>query len=112
MPRKTIRLGLSNPFTPEPGARFLSFLAYPNPENGGMAAAFFLAICRFAIMAMWERDRAWANSPQAIKPGIILMGDTVRRKALRSVRHNSAIGSKLPPFSQYPTSLHNFKDAS
>jgi hypothetical protein len=52
MPRETIHLGLSNPFTPEPGARFLSFLAYPKPEEGGMRAVFFLSICRFAITAM------------------------------------------------------------
>jgi hypothetical protein len=83
MPRETIRLGLSTPFTPEPGARFLSFLAYPNPENAMMRPVFFLAICRFAITAMCEKDRDWANSPQAIKPGIILMGDTLRRKVLR-----------------------------
>jgi hypothetical protein len=82
MPRETIHLGLSNPFTPEPGARFLSFLAYPKPEEGGMRAVFFLSICRFAITAMCEKDRDWANSLQAIKPGIILMGDTLRRKAL------------------------------
>ena len=47
-----------------------------------MRAVFFLSICRFAITAMCEKDRDWANSLQAIKPGIILMGDTLRRKAL------------------------------
>ena len=42
MPRETIRLGLSTPFTPEPGATFLSFLAYPNSENAMMRAVFLL----------------------------------------------------------------------
>jgi hypothetical protein len=83
MPRETIRLGLSTPFTPEPGARFLSFLAYPDSKNAMMRAEFCLAIYRFAVMAMCERDRGWANSLQAIKPAIVLMGDTNRRKALR-----------------------------
>jgi hypothetical protein len=83
MPRETIRLGLPTPFTPEPGATFLSFLAYPNSKHAMMRAKFSLAICRFAVMAMCEKDRDWANSPQSIKPGIDLMGDTDRRKALR-----------------------------
>jgi hypothetical protein len=83
MPRETIRLGLSNPFTPEPGATFLSFLAYPNPENATTRAEFWLAVCRFAVTARCETDRDWANSPQAIRPAIILMSDTDRRKALR-----------------------------
>jgi hypothetical protein len=83
MPREIIRLGLSTPFTPEPGAKFLSFLAYPNSKNAMMRAEFFWAICRFAIAAMCEKDRDWGNSPQAIKPAISLMSDTYRRKALR-----------------------------
>jgi hypothetical protein len=83
MPRETIRLGLSMPFTSEPGATLLSFLAYPNSKNAMMRAEFWLAICRFAVTAMCENDRDWANSPQAIRPIISLMGDTDRRKALR-----------------------------
>ena len=83
MPRETIRLGLSMPFTPEPAATLLSFLAYPNSKNAMMRAELWLAICRFAVTAMCENDRDWANSPQAIRPIISLMGDTDRRKALR-----------------------------
>jgi hypothetical protein len=83
MPRETVTLGLSTPFTAEPGARFLSFIAYPNSKDAKARGAFFLAICRFAVTALCEKDRKWANSPQAIKPAIILMGDTERRKALR-----------------------------
>jgi hypothetical protein len=83
MPRETIRLGLSTPFTPEPGAMFLSFLAYPSSKDAMMRAEFCLAICRFAITAMCKKDRDWASSPQAIKPAIVLMSDTHRRKALR-----------------------------
>jgi hypothetical protein len=48
-----------------------------------MRSEFCAAICRFAVAAMCEKDRNWANSPQAIKPAIILMGDTDRRKALK-----------------------------
>jgi hypothetical protein len=83
MPRETIRLGLSTPFTPEPGATFLSFLAYPNSKDAMMRAGFWLAICRFAVSAMSEKDRDWGNSPQAIRPVIVLGSDTDRRKALR-----------------------------
>jgi hypothetical protein len=83
MPRETIRLGLSTPFTPEPGAIFLSFIAYPNSKDATKRARFCLAICRFAVMAMCKKDRDWASSPQAIKPDIILISDTDRRKALR-----------------------------
>ena len=102
MPRETIRLGLSTPFTPEPGATFLSFLAYPNSKNAMMRAEFSLAICRFAVTAMCEEDRDWANSPQSIKPGIVLMGDTDRHKALRlgstqlGYRFKAAIFFALP----------------
>jgi hypothetical protein len=83
MPRETIRLGLSTPFTSEPGATLLSFLAYPNSKNATMRAEFCLAICRFAVTAMCEKDRDWANSPQVIRPAFTLMGDTDWRKALR-----------------------------
>jgi hypothetical protein len=83
MPLETIHLGLSTPFNPEPGATFLSFLAYPNSKNTLMRVKFCLAICRFAVTVMCEKDREWANSPQAIKPAIVLMSDEDGRKTLR-----------------------------
>jgi hypothetical protein len=105
MPRETIRLGLSNPFTPEPGAMFLSFLAYPDFKNAEVRAEFCLAICRFAVTAMCDKDRNWANSPQAIKPAIGLITDTDRRKALRlgstqlSYRFKAAVFFAMPHLS-------------
>ena len=83
MPRETIQLGLSTPFSPEPGATFLSFLAHPNSKHAIMRAEFCLAICRYAVTAMCEKDRDWANSPQPIKSVISLIGDKDRRKALK-----------------------------
>ena len=35
MPRETIHLGLSNPFTPEPGAQYCRFLLTRNLRKGG-----------------------------------------------------------------------------
>jgi hypothetical protein len=82
MPRETIRLGLSTPFAPEPGAKLLSFLAYPNPRDAMTRTEFCWSICRFAVNAMCERDRDWANRPQSIKPAVVLMFDKYRRKTL------------------------------
>jgi hypothetical protein len=83
MPRETFQLGLSTPFSPEPAAKFLSILAYPNSEDFMMRAKFCAAICRFAITAMCKDDRDWGNRPQGIRPAIILMSDADWHKALK-----------------------------
>ena len=83
MARETIRLDLSNPFTPEPGAKLLSALAYPNSNHAVMRVQFCLAICWFAVTARCAKDRNWAGSPRSIRPAFILMSDADRRKALK-----------------------------
>ena len=110
MPRETIRLGLSMPFTSEPGATLLSFLAYPNSNNAMMRAEFWLAICRFAVSAMCEKDRDWANSPQAIRPIISLIGDTDRRKALRLGSTQLGYRFKAATFFAWPHLFAEFRE--
>jgi hypothetical protein len=83
MPRESIRLNLSNPFTVEPGATFLSFLAYPNPADATARAEFSGALCRFAIIKMCDMDRGWARIPQSIKPGFWLGSDSKYHTALK-----------------------------
>jgi len=83
MPRESIRLNLSNPFSVEPGATFLSFLAYPDPADAAARAEFRGALCRFGVIAMCDMDRDWARSPQSIKPGFWLGTDAEYRKTLK-----------------------------
>jgi hypothetical protein len=84
MPRETIELGLSNPFTIEPMAKFLTFLAYPDPADSTPRAEFCSAISRFAIAGMCDMDPEWASSPQSIRPGFFLGSHLNSSKALRA----------------------------
>src|SRR5262252_7759633 len=83
MPRESIHLNLSNPFTVEPSATLLSFLAYPDPAHATARAEFCGALCRFAIVAICEMDRDWATTPQSIKPGFWLGSDSKYHTALK-----------------------------
>ena len=91
------------------GASFL-FLAYPNSNNAMMRAEFWLAICRFAVSAMCEKDRDWANSPQAIRPIISLIGDTDRRKALRLGSTQLGYRFKAATFFAWPHLFAEFRE--
>jgi hypothetical protein len=83
MPRETIRISLSNPFCPEPGAIFLSKLAYPSAIDASARHEFMSALCRWAITEICDIDRDWATSPQPIKAGFFLGKRTDSLKALK-----------------------------
>jgi len=70
MPRETIRISLSNPFLPEPGAIFLSTLAYPDRLDAIAREEFRLSLCRQAVLTRCEVDPGWAMTPQIIRPDI------------------------------------------
>jgi hypothetical protein len=72
MPRETIRISLSNPFCPEPGAIFVSKIAYPSAVDAIVRDQFMSALCRWAIKKICDNDREWAMSPQPIKAGFFL----------------------------------------
>jgi hypothetical protein len=86
MPRATLKLDLSNPFTIEPMAKFLTFLAYPDPADSTPRAEFCSAISRFAITGMCDMDPEWASSPQSIRPVFFLGSHSNSSKALRAGR--------------------------
>ena len=75
-----------------------------------MRAEFCAAICRFAVTAMCEDDPNWASSPQAIKPVIILIGDTDRRKALRLGSTQLGYRFKAATFFAWPHLFAEFRE--
>ena len=76
MPRETIRISLSNPFLPEPGAIFLSTLAYPDPVDAIAREEFMLSLCRKAVLTKCKIDPAWAMIPQPIRPDVFAGPDS------------------------------------
>jgi hypothetical protein len=67
----------------EPGATFLSRLAYPDASNSCEQNKFWLAIYRRAILAYSKMHPEWAHKPQRIRPGLF-MSSKIDGKAIHS----------------------------
>jgi hypothetical protein len=123
VPRATVQIGLSSPFTIEPMANFLTFLAYPEPAASSARVEFCSAISRFAIKGVCDLDPDWASSPQSIRPAFFLGSEP--RKALKrgcaKLSHRFVAanyfalphlakqlqGAKLVRFEQYKPTVEN-----
>src|SRR2546429_4480545 len=80
MPCETIRLHLSTP-TPEPGAMFLSKLAYPDPVDAIARDEFMISLCRWIIRTGCEVAPDWAITPQLMRPAVFVGPDREWHKA-------------------------------
>jgi hypothetical protein len=83
MPSETVRIRVSTLPFPEPGATFLSRLAYPHATNSSEANEFWFAICQRAILARSESDRDWGRTPQPVRP-LFFMSSEIDGEAIRS----------------------------
>jgi hypothetical protein len=68
MPCETVWIRISSLPFPEPGATFLSRLAYPHKTNSSEETEFWLAIYRRALLEHSQMHPEWGHKPQRIRP--------------------------------------------
>jgi hypothetical protein len=83
MPCETVRIRISSLPFPEPGATFLSRLAYPHKTNSSEETEFWLAIYRRAILAHSQMHPEWGHKPQRIRPAFF-MSSKIDGRAIHS----------------------------
>jgi hypothetical protein len=83
MPCETVWIRISSLPFPEPGATFLSRLAYPHKTNSSEEIKFWLAIYRRAILEHSQMHPEWGHKPQRIRPAFF-MSSKIDGRAIHS----------------------------